>query len=1591
MLHPPTSRMNTTGSSSRNARGRAGTPDRGGIRKRGTPRVDRDGDLDMGAATGAAGVRGRKSRGQHDGGRRSAHNTVSRLGRRAHSDRDRSIDALQKAILGNTSSPVNLRRSRGGEDAGRSGLVQLRVQGWKSSKAASNPDGGIQSLIAFLEKKAPPPDYSATQSRLKITKSRVEGDSVIISVRSDQVDYFRRLNGFIFAGATISIELIEKPGNIAPGPSQAAIDTKARMTTFLEKRYSAPSKLLDLGKLGTDPYLVEMGMFSSVSTESKFFPALMKVCDLTFDSPEKKKVAVESVSLAHNQLANVATVTSLAQTFPDIKNLDLSNNQFKDTQSLSSWRWKFRDLVFLDLSGNPVVTDPTLKETMLKWYPKLQTLNNTPVRTPEEILAQNKKTPIPVLGASFQDESHIAENFIKAFFVGFDNDRNDLLNGIYDANSIFSFNVNTAAPRALQTESSPTWEAYIKKSRNLLKMSHLSARMTRSFVGTENIREMWNSFPRTKHPDILGNPTDWLVECHPIPGLPDPSGQSVNGVGGLLITVHGSFQELDPATGTKAQVRSFDRTFVLGPGQGIGGLRVSNDMLCLRTFGGSQAWIPDANQSIVPTPTATPIPQAVPSATQPIPQPLPTLPNATPGYGIPAPGKTDEQVKREQLVMEISLKTKMNLAFSEMALSGNNWDLNAALKNFEELKVSIPFLSHDVFTLYYYIGTELIFGVISDARKPSPQCILARRLINHADYNPIHHLNAIFSHPSSLIAVPKTSQALQDYQDELDQDITALTEAQAASNRESVERIRTTREDMAELFQKIEGVRERALKTEQTITEMTADIKQLDNAKRNLTLSMTTLKRLQMLTTAYEQLKALSKTRQYRDCAQLLQAVIQLMAHFKSYRSIDQIAMLSRNVSDIQRELLDQVCEDFELIFARGETMQKRNILSEGCLVMDALGDTARSRLITWYCNTQLREYRQVFRGNEEAGSLDNISRRYSWFKRMLKTYDEDHVSIFPASWKVDEILANVFCEGTRDDFKGILSRSVRSGQTLDVNLILSCLQESLDFEHFLDRRFTSASRASTDTFTSSEAPVFSQTISEAFEPYLSVWVSAQAKQLESLIRKYRDQPIKLPDDEFSPQLVIHSSTDLFTFYRHSLAQCAKLSTGTCLAELTKVFAKYLDQYAQQVLLYFISDRPGSQVSSKQQSLEDLVMVLNTADYCYSTCNQLEEKIKGRIDEQFKQGVDLQSQADGFMGIASAVVRLLVRKVDVDLDQAWKEMRNTSWNTLDSVGDQSSYVTVLLSNAKSTSETILGMLHKQQYARAFADNLVKYISTSYITNIYQCRPVSEAGAEQMLLDSYGLKTGLSGLLSPAPATFTKGLNQSFQKIDTLLKTLQVQASPAEALVQAYLIHIADRNDGNFRKILEIKGIRNKQEQNRLVELFQVHKTSERHASSLQQSNPVISHLQPSVAPSTSAATSSTVAQGLGLSNLGVVSNTPQGASTLPGRFDASTLGSALISAALDGVDRLGTPGLGALGGSNVAGGSGVGARVVSGSGHQSGAGTPLSTNTGGEAAEGGTSAAANLNENLKNIGKFFRRDLSGLGGRFGRGEDANQR
>jgi hypothetical protein len=69
------------------------------------------------------------------------------------------------------------------------------------------------------------------------------------------------------------------------------------------------------------------------------------------------------------------------------------------------------------------------------------------------------------------------------------------------------------------------------------------------------------------------------------------------------------------------------------------------------------------------------------------------------------------------------------------------------------------------------------------------------------------------------------------------------------------------------------------------------------------------------------------------------------------------------------------------------------------------------------------------------------------------------------------------------------------------------------------------------------------------------------------------------------------------------------------------------------------------------------------------------------------------------------------------------------------------------------TEEILGIVGKQQFARAFCDNLVEHLAMAYVNNIVQCRPISEVGAQQVrfppLVDEDTLTAGIMGHLTLA--------------------------------------------------------------------------------------------------------------------------------------------------------------------------------------------------------------------------------------------------
>ncbi|EMC95373.1 hypothetical protein BAUCODRAFT_35355 [Baudoinia panamericana UAMH 10762] len=625
-------------------------------------RADKDGDVSMGLSIkGRAGV-GKSTpptgpRKDAAGGRPSRNGIISATAQRAILRQAGASDVSMKEV-----------RSSGP----RGGLVELKVTGWNKSKASGDEDGGVSSLLKWLEKKASVRLGSRARS-VRIKKSRVEGSDLIVKVAPEDVPPLVRMNGYGWAGTTVSIERLGGAVQGTPVVSSEAERIKEMLRHVLERRYDLETKFLNLSALGQDEELQQQKIFESKSTTSKFFPAMMKVLEHSFDKKEDLFAAITSVSLANNDLEDLAAVTSLSITLPRLQNLDLSNNKFRKLSALDNWRRRFGQLERLILTGNPIEqNDPGYAVEVVKWYPNLRQLNNVQVRTEEEVAnkAQITDMPFPIRSAIFQDEGGIAEQFVLKFFAGFDSDRAVLAAYYFDEHSEFSYAVNSQAPRdpaATEKHEAGEWEGLLKQSRNLRKIQQLPARQARIFHGTKAVADAFIGLPQTKHPDLAAEAKKWIVEARMVPGVPDPTGQSPNGVDGFFITVHGEVEELVASSG-QIKKRSFDRTFILGPG-GVAGVRIVSDQLTLRSYGGTQAFEPENAEGWNAEPTY---------AAQAEIDGAPQLPE---GLTIP---------QAEQMVAALMSQTGMTLQYAKDCLDQSGWNAQVAVVNFEKAKAILP-------------------------------------------------------------------------------------------------------------------------------------------------------------------------------------------------------------------------------------------------------------------------------------------------------------------------------------------------------------------------------------------------------------------------------------------------------------------------------------------------------------------------------------------------------------------------------------------------------------------------------------------------------------------------------------------------------------------------------------------------------------------------------------------------------------------------------------------------------------------------------------------------------------------------------------
>ncbi|KAG0654653.1 Vacuolar protein sorting-associated protein 53 [Monosporozyma unispora] len=674
------------------------------------------------------------------------------------------------------------------------------------------------------------------------------------------------------------------------------------------------------------------------------------------------------------------------------------------------------------------------------------------------------------------------------------------------------------------------------------------------------------------------------------------------------------------------------------------------------------------------------------------------------------------------------------------------------------------------------------------------------------DYHPLDDITSIFLDNTSLENIDQLLSTTSEYKHHLETDIKQNEGASTIDNNSAEVSELSIFNHVLETFNE---TKKRAEGTQFTITTLTEGLSHLDNAKHNLTHTLTFCQNFRILVDSYFECKNLLQKSAYLEMVSPYKIMCSLTDNtFNAFKSVEGINKLLTSIWHLKSTIISNVRKLYAQVLDNkvqpSETLEKQ--LREGaCELLDSESKT-KIEMIDWVLSKLLYEIKEIFQLDDEAGSLENLSRRYMFFKKLLNNFNSKYASYFLPSWDMPLQLTNKFYQLTRTDLKVLLRKELK-GKEPSIDLFMQALQVTLDFEKYIDVRFSNKCKE--------------EKLSKLFEPYLSLWVSHQDRMMENKLLSYMSEA-KLPVNT-SDSLVVPSSADLFRTYRTILAETLELigdsKNETILISLAEFFADWLIDYLNKVLKPLHVSEP-SNTNEQQDIVKYIVLLVNTCDYCSTTIDQLEEKLSvfssnsRGVAEPFMKAKDLYDEQ-----LSKSNSLLLKRAVRMDLSFATKEFDNTDWTHIH-VEDYSRYMVTLkkvltfsesssgsIGNVplyKSALQEIISLLNRDVYKWNFFDNFVDSLTSTYVECVVRLlQPIPPFASiaknrtlttnqvvsigEQLLLDIELLRSTLStlneniiGINANSSPSFKRSQKHIDKNLEQLLSFFKLLVAPLDS-------------------------------------------------------------------------------------------------------------------------------------------------------------------------------------------------------------------
>uniref|UniRef100_A0A8C7JZD4 Nuclear RNA export factor 1 n=1 Tax=Oncorhynchus kisutch TaxID=8019 RepID=A0A8C7JZD4_ONCKI len=335
------------------------------------------------------------------------------------------------------------------------------------------------------------------------------------------------------------------------------------------------------------------------------------------------------LNISNNKLFRLDDLSELVNKAPNLKTLNLSHNELKTERELD--RIKGLKLVELWLERNPLCDyfkdHASYISTVRERFPRLLKLDGQDLPPPIVFDVEVTPAALPPCKASYFCSEEIKTPilaFLQQYYSVYDSgDRQPLLDAYHDgATFSLSMSITMQNPSSLGD--------YHKDTRNLKKLKDPSTRFRLLKHTRLNVVAFLNELPKTHHDTASLN-------------------VDVNTFTSLTMSLFLSFTLVEGKS--RDSVRAFSRVFITVPAGGTS-LCIVNDELFVRNATTEE--IRRAFVAPAPTPSSSPVPT------------------------LSAP--------QQEMLSAFSLKSGMNLEWSQKCLQDNEWDFNRAGQVFTDLK-----------------------------------------------------------------------------------------------------------------------------------------------------------------------------------------------------------------------------------------------------------------------------------------------------------------------------------------------------------------------------------------------------------------------------------------------------------------------------------------------------------------------------------------------------------------------------------------------------------------------------------------------------------------------------------------------------------------------------------------------------------------------------------------------------------------------------------------------------------------------------------------------------------------------------------------